>query len=72
MREANKGTNSRNNENSSVKTMFLTMQEKGEGEQEKVNGLTLSPKPAFPKPAFIKTEIYMLLKKVFSCGHVWM
>ena len=48
------------------------MQEKGEGEQEKVNGLTLSPKPAFPKPAFIKTEIYMLLKKVFSCGHVWM
>ena len=59
MREANNGTNSRNNEDSSVKTMLLTMQKKGEGEQGKVNGLALSP-----KPAFIKTEIYMLLKKV--------
>ena len=29
LREANNGTNSRNNENSSVKTMFLTMQKKG-------------------------------------------
>lgn len=31
MREANNGTNCRNNENSSVKTMFLTMKKRGEG-----------------------------------------
>lgn len=33
MREANNGTNCRNNENSSVKTMFLTMK-RGGGEKE--------------------------------------
>lgn len=34
MREANNGTNFKNNENSSVKTMFLTMNKGGRGEKE--------------------------------------
>lgn len=39
VREANNGTNSRNNENSSVKTMFLTMQKKGSRVEEGLGGL---------------------------------